>query len=248
MTNGRNFLCVFSILSALFAVVSLWPKMADAQTLRDNLRASVTVSSDYFAHGLSQANGGPAWRVAADYQHPRGYFAGGYLANVEYPTEALWRRPREHQIAFYGGYRTGGTDWSANVMLSRYRYPGLAFSYDYTLLSTGAAYRNRFFLNIGYSPDWLGRYGSGHTASVGFAQPLGWDLELGANAGRVDIAALTTAGRYSFWDVGVSKLIDRFAIDLRYHASTADGISWLGDPGGNRWVLSLGYAITPRSR
>jgi uncharacterized protein (TIGR02001 family) len=220
---------------------------AAAQRITERWNASVTLASDYFQYGLSQTGGGPAWRLAADYRHPDGFFAGGHVANVDYHNEYAWSRPREQQLALYGGYQSRGPNWSSSASVARYRYPGLAISYDYSLISAGAAYRDRYFVRLTYSPDWLGIGGAGTGYEVGVARPVAGNLELGVALGRMAIDSYADGG-FTYWNAGVSRAIGRFAVDLRYHASTADQATWLGDPGQNRLALSVSYAIAPRGQ
>jgi hypothetical protein len=79
------------------------------------------------------------------------------------------------------------------------------------------------------------------------AQPLPWDLELSAALGQVR-TDLVAYGDYTHWNIGISKVLKRAGLDLRFHESSLDRVSYLGNPGGDHWVLSVSYGFAPGSR
>jgi uncharacterized protein (TIGR02001 family) len=219
---------------------------AGAQASRDDVRLSLTLGSDYYAYGLSQANGGPSWRVAADYEHNSGFFAGGFVANVDHAYESRRLRPREQQVNYYAGFQTRGRNWSGNVALSQYEYPDIQINYDYRRINVGTAFRDRYFFNAAYSDDWLGIGKNGYQFEFGYTRPIAWNLEFGASIGRVNVDEFL-GGTFNHWDAGLSKIVERFAIDLRYHSSSLTRATLLGDPNVSQWALSVAYAIAPRA-
>jgi len=55
--------------------------------------------------------------------------------------------------------------------------------------------------------------------------------------------------RYGFWDAGLSRIVGRFALDLRYHDNSYYGWSIYGSTGeDDRWVLSATFALAPGAR
>jgi uncharacterized protein (TIGR02001 family) len=233
-------------LSLLATVLGIVPGPSLAQSTAGRFSLAATAASDYFDRGLRQTGAGPALRIAADFTHGSGFFAGGFIANVEYQIESAFSRPRDTQLNVYAGYERRGRNWTAAVMLSRYRYPDLVISYDYTQIAATAGFRDRFFVGAAYADDWLGIGGSSYRYDVGATLPLERNFELGATLGRMHTGALFLGGSFTYWDVGVSKVIDRFALDLRYHQATLDRPTLLGSPDGERWALSVTYAILPR--
>lgn len=237
MSHGRGW---------VFAVgLWLWAANAFAQTLGDDLRASVTLMSDYRHNGLSQSDGQASLRVSLDYEHGSGFFAGGFVASVDYAAEAGRRTPRDLQTNLYAGYAWRGAQWAASASVSRYIYPGIDFRYDYTLTTLSASFRDRYFISASRTSNLLSLERSATHVEIGAAFPWSWDLELGINAGRFRARDFFDTD-YSHWDVGLSKIVGRFALDLRFHSNTADAVTILGDPGGERWVFSAAYAIAPR--
>ena len=48
---------------------------------------------------------------------------------------------------------------------------------------------------------------------------------------------------YTYGNVGVSKVMRRLALDLRYFEASGEWASVLGDPKGDAWVLSVSYGV-----
>jgi len=218
-----------------------------SQPQGSELNLSFLLASDYKHNGLSATASGPVARFAADYEHQSGFFAGGFLANVEYYAERYYKTPRDYQVNVYAGYIRRGTTWTTSVSASRYVYPGISFRYDYTQLAVNASFRDRLFFGAGHSDNFLSIDRTAYHYHAGVALPAKWDLEIGINAGRFRSSELFGT-EYSFWDIGVSRALRRFAFDLRYHDNTYDRSTILGDGGGDRWVLSVAYALAPSGR
>jgi uncharacterized protein (TIGR02001 family) len=209
------------------------------QSVDAGVSGYVTLGNGYWRHGLSQ-NDGLSIQLGIDYQRPSGFFAGGWAANVEYDLEYWRAEPRELLLDAYVGFHRGADDWSWTVMLGRYLYPDSPVSYDYNEISAGVGFRDRVFYTVSYSDDFYGR-GSASSHEVSAAFPLPWDLEIGAAVGRFEFPK----GRveHTHWNVGISKVLRRIALDLRYFDSDLDRITYIGDPGADRYVLSLSYAL-----
>ena len=230
----------FARASSWLAALAAWTGCAAAQDATPALNGYVTLGNGYWSRGLSQ-NDGLSVQLGVDYQHRSGWFAGVWAANVDYEVEYSYEQPREIETDLYGGYHRRGEDWSWTLMLGRYYYPHTAISYDYGELSATVGYRDRVFYSASYSDDFYGFPRSGLNQELSFALPLRGDLEIGGALGRFAIA--DTVVDYSHWNLGVSKLVKRVAIDLRYYDSDYEKVGWLGDPDANHYVLSVSYAL-----
>jgi uncharacterized protein (TIGR02001 family) len=218
-----------------------------SQPVESRLHLSIAVMSDYKHNGLSQSGSDAAARFAADYEHRSGFFAGGFVSKVEYAAEYRYQEPRDLQTNVYAGYLWRSTDWTANATLSRYLYPDAPFDYDYTLAAVNVSFRDRFFFGASYASDFLSIERSAHQYRAGTVFPWTHGIEIGVNAGRFRASDLPRA-TYSFWDIGLSRALGGFALDLRYHGNSYDGASILGEGDGDRWVFSASYAIRSRAR
>ena len=126
--------------------------------------ANVALASDYVFRGLTQTNAKPAIQGGFDYSHASGFYAGTWLSNISWFTDqnagtrstaggnsgpislaspgsvgAPYAANRSNQASLewdlYGGYKGSfSDDWSYDVGLLRYQYPG---TYDNL-----GAYRN----------------------------------------------------------------------------------------------------------
>jgi hypothetical protein len=162
-------------------------------------------------------------------------------------AESRFDTPRDSQLGVYAGYLRRRGDWSAHLTLSRYAYPGIDRSYDYAELAAGFAYRDRYFFSLSESDSFLSIYDRASEIRTGVSLPWIRDLEFGMNLGRFQSSGAPDT-EYTFWDVGLSRPLGRFAIDLRFHANNYRRSSLLRNYDRHFWLLSLSYAILPRER
>lgn len=231
--------------TALIAVVLLSDAPALAQPETSALRGSISLSSDYVLNGLAQTHDDPSVRLSLDFEHRSGFFAGGSVGNVDYLAEAQFRKPRDTQAVLYAGYLWRRGPWMTNLTLSRYRYPGLERSYDYTQATANVSFRDRYFLAVSRSSSYLAVYDGGKLYRAGIALPWFRNLEFGVNAGRFEVEGPFYAS-YSFWDIGLSRPFGKFALDLRYHDNTYGYSTLLGNRSEDLWVLSMTYSFLSR--
>ena len=234
------------IVAAIF-LACMNNSIAVAQNAADALRASIAVSSDFVQNGLLQTNDGPTFRLAFDYEHKSGFFAGGMLANIDYVAESDFRTPRDTQATVYAGYVWHRDQWRTNVTVSQYEYPGIERNYDYTQASVTVSFRDRYFLSLVKSGDYLEFYDRSDQIYAGFALPWIQNLEFSASAGRLSFGG-QFASSFSYWDIGLSRPFGRLALDLRFHDNSFNRNSIAGNLTHNQWVLSMTYALLPFQR
>jgi uncharacterized protein (TIGR02001 family) len=213
-----------------------------AQDRAQGVTAYVTLANDYRSRGLSQLDSGVSWQVGVDYAHVSGFFVGGFAANVEYAAEAYWPEERDYVVDYYAGYAWDRRDWQVNVAVGRYTYPDVSLDYDYSELTLSTTFRNRFSYTAGYTDRLYSRPYSAWYQEIGVAQPLRFDLELSAAFGEFN-NEYPAYEDYTYWNVGLSKVIHRFALDLRFFEASGDMTTVLGDPAGDAWVFSVSYGV-----
>jgi uncharacterized protein (TIGR02001 family) len=211
-----------------------------AQGRSPNLEGYVTLANDYRSLGLSQLDSGASWQVGIDYEHASGFFVGAFAANVEYAVEATRPEQRGYVVDYYAGYAWGARGWRFNVALGRYVYPDISFDYDYSELTFSTTFRNRFSYTTGYTNRLYSRPYSAWHHEVVLAQPLRWDIEVSAAIGYFT-HDVPTYENYTYWNVGLSKVLRHVGLDLRFYEATLEEASFLGDPKGESWVLSASY-------
>ena len=211
------------------------------------LHLSLLVASDYRLNGLSQTGSDAALRIAADYTHRTGFFAGGFVVNAEYDADRGYASPRDLLINAYIGYQWRASRWSTNVAVAKYIFPDASPSYDYTETSASVSYKRRYYLSYSLSNDYISQRQRTDQLRAGISLPWIHDLEVSLNGGEWRTRGLFDTS-YSFWDLGLSRAFQRFALDFRYHDDSYDRASPIGESGDDRWMLSISYAIIPGER
>jgi uncharacterized protein (TIGR02001 family) len=230
-------------LAGMLVAVTLPASGVFAQDSAPGISAYVTVANDYRQRGLSQLDSGVSWQLGVDYEHESGFFVGGLAANVEYAVEETWPEQRDYVVDYYAGYAWGRRDWRFNIALGRYAYPDMSPDYDYNELTFSTTFRKRFSYAAGYTNRLYSRSYSAWYHELGFAQPLRFDLELSAALGQFNADLPGYDFDYTHWNVGLSKVVRRFALDLRFFETTEAAPSILGNPDGDAWVLSVSYGV-----
>lgn len=211
---------------------------AGAQDLGSPVNGYVTLSSGYWKHGLAQSNGA-SLQLGIDYQHHTGFFAYGRAMNVDYPQNYEGQRRDVEGSAYVGFHRRRG-QWSWTASVGRYFYPGAAL-YDYDEVSGSVGFRDRVFYTASYNDEYYARGDSALNQEIALAFPLPGDVEVGGALGYFDVSG---GPEITHWHVGVSKLVGRMALDLRYYDGNYGWRNYLGDPDANHYVLSVSYALS----
>lgn len=242
----KKLLSIISLLAVTLAVFAA-SGSAMAQTAPSTLRASVAVASDFVQNGLLQTDDDPSLRLALDYEHDNGFFAGGTLTNVAYIADSRFQAPRDTQTTVYAGYLWRRGQWRTSATVSQYVYPDFDGDYDYAQASVSVSYRDRYFLTLAQSSDYLDLYDRSKQIYAGLALPWVHDLEFSASAGRLSFGG-DFASSWSYWDIGLSHPFGRFAVDLRFHDNTFNRNSIAGNQTHDHWVVSMTYSLLPLRR
>jgi uncharacterized protein (TIGR02001 family) len=226
----------FGLLAALLAGA----QVGNAQESTPRLSGYLTLASGYWKHGLSQ-NDGASLQLGVDYQHQSGFFVGASAANVEFAREYSVEQPRDVEANVYAGFSRRRPTWSWNAGLGRYSYPGAARDYAYNDVSATLGFRDRVFYTAAYSNDYYGWGNPSLDQNLSTVFPLRGDFEISAAVGKFRVEY--TELNINHWNVGMSKLVQRFAVDLRYYDGDYAWRSYYGDPDANHYVLSVSYAL-----
>lgn len=238
MISGRSVASWIAV-----AVAFVGGGAASAQAPFSDLRGYVTLSSGYWKHGLAHSDGA-SLQVGIDYQHRTGFFAYARAMNVDYPQNFPWQS-RDVEASAYVGYHDRREHWSWTVTQGRYFYPGTD-GYDYDETSASVGFRDRVFYTASYNDEYYVRGASALNQEISVAFPLPADVEVGGAIGYFDVSA---GPKITHWQVGVSKLVGRIALDLRYYDGNYRLRNYLGDPDADHYVFSASYALrAKRSR
>ncbi len=192
---------------------------------------------------MSQTDEGPAIQGGIDFNHESGIFAGIWASNVEYDLPMPRENPRNIELDYYLGYEHRfARDWAGTLLVIFYTYPDSSVNYNYTEFAGGISYHEIFYVNIAHTNDWLS-LGSSATDYEAIVQyPLGRGFEFGGTLGYFNVD-LFFVDNYLYWNIGLSKMIDRFTVDARYHDTDDQAIAAFGDIAGGRWVFSISAAF-----
>lgn len=229
--------------TALLAAVAT---AAGAQPSSPDLSVYLTLATDSVSRGMSLTDGDSALQVGIDYQHPSGFIAGSWLSNADYEVERLLEKPRRVALNSYLGFGRDRSPWSWTVLLTRYTYPDVTFNYDYNTLSGSVSWRRKISYAVTYTNRLFSRNASALNHELTGLVPLKWDVALSATAGRFDSTG-RGGNEYAHWNVGVSKAVRRFSVDVRFYDTDTDVYSLLGEPVDRRWVLTLSSVFKPTS-
>ncbi len=214
--------------------------MAHADISRENFTGYATLTADYRVRGRSQTDTDPALQLGIDFQHDSGIFAGLWGSNVDFPIDRFEEEARDVELNYYLGYhRSIGRVWDGVISVIRYAYPGASKNYDYTEISVGVNYVERLFATVAYSDDAYSLGGSATVYELAAQYPLVYGIEIGATAGLYDSSDLL-GGNYKYWNVGLSKPVDRWTFDVRFHDTDNTATRIFGDEiAGDTWVFSV---------
>lgn len=112
------------IAAALACLVAV-PGAALAQDSPHAFTGNVGIYSQYIFRGLTQTNEDPALQGGFDYAHSSGIYLGVWGSNISWLQDAgSYTGGGSLELDIYGGYKKGFGDFTADVGLLQYWYPG----------------------------------------------------------------------------------------------------------------------------
>jgi uncharacterized protein (TIGR02001 family) len=192
--------------------------------------ANIALATDYRYRGLMQTNRRPAIQGGFDVSHASGFYLGNWNSNLSWLGDSNPDVSAPIEMDFYGGFRNtfGGGDWSYDVGVLQYYYPG-----DYPA-GYVRPYTTEVYAGIGYGPVFL-KYSYAPTNLFGFADskhswyadlsanvPLNvWGLTLNAHAGYQKVQF--TDASYADWKLGLTKDLGKgLSVSVAYIDTNAD--------------------------
>ncbi len=113
-----------AILIAILAALSA-PAFAD-DAPASSFSANVGVVSDYIMRGISQSQHNPALQGGIDYAHSSGVYVGTWASTVNWVNRSdyVYQKDNKVELDLYAGYRSTLGDFSYDLGVVRYYYPG----------------------------------------------------------------------------------------------------------------------------
>lgn len=114
-----------TIIAGLVATAFV-PALASAADSPHTLTGNVGIYSQYIFRGLTQTNKEPALQGGFDYSHSSGLYAGTWLSNISWLTDAAAYTSSSLEWDYYAGFKgsIGKSDFGYDVGLLQYYYPG----------------------------------------------------------------------------------------------------------------------------
>lgn len=187
--------------------------------------ANVALATDYVYRGVSQTDEAPAIQGGFDWSHDSGFYLGTWASNVDFNDG-----DEAHiEIDVYGGFAGTFRDFSYDVGVIYYAYPGADDSLDYEFWEGMVEVGYDFGVasvtgSINYSPNFFGDSDDAVYYKLGAAIPLPYELELSAHIAHQEIDDNASFGLpdYTDWSIGVTWTVSGFALDLRYYDTDLD--------------------------
>lgn len=204
----------------LLATVSLLPVCPPPAGAAE-LTGYAVVTTDYVFRGVSYSDSDPTLQGGIDASLKSGLYMGVWGSAVDIssgPTQ------RDLEMNYYLGWdHDVSADWTIGANVVAYTYPGTLgpIDYDYREYSAVANFRDRAWLEYSYSPDLFHTSRHTHAIEAYGEWPVTRKLLVGAGVGYYDVSALAGAG-YAYWQLGVTRPVGRFSVDLRYHDTNRD--------------------------
>ena len=175
---------------------------------------SAGVVNDYLFRGMSQTNRKPAVQAGVEFDHASGWYLGGWGSNVSWLSDAstsVAPISSSVELDLYGGWRGSfGGDWSYDVGVYRYQYPG-SYPAGFVLPNTTEAYAALAWKSVSlkYSYALTDLFGYADSEHSGYVD-LAWNQEfapgwlLNAHVGHQQVENVAGAS-YSDWKLGVTR-------------------------------------------
>jgi len=122
----RKQLLATAVSAALTLPAAMFAQTAAAADSPHSFSGNFGLYSQYIFRGVSQTNGDPAIQGGFDYSHASGFYAGTWLSNVSWLTDAAAYSTSSLEWDVYGGYSGSfaNSDFGYDVGLLQYYYPG----------------------------------------------------------------------------------------------------------------------------
>lgn len=199
------------------------------------VEGTATLVSDYVFRGVSQSDGRPAAQVGVQVGVGGGVYLLAWGSSVRYADVPAARSEIDYGI---GWSRALGEDWSVDVCVSRYEYPGareLAYAEAFGTLE----WRERVWLALGWSPDAFASGESAGYGQVGVRVPLGERWRIEGALGRYRLEDVLGAG-YTHASLGVVWTPDdRYELRVIGHRTDAAARRLFPQVAGSRLEVAL---------
>jgi uncharacterized protein (TIGR02001 family) len=191
--------------------------LISAPAIATEFTGYLTLTTDYVYRGVTRSDGHGAIQLGADVSLESGLYAGVWGSTIDIGDGVT--RQRDLEINYYAGYSYNLSDrWIIGASVVAFTFPGAlgSIDYDHEEYSAYLNYDDRIWFEYSQSPDY---YNSGvrtHNYELFAEWPVVAPFSLSAGIGHYDVADFS--GRaYTYWQLGITRPLGKFDIDLRYH-------------------------------
>ena len=190
------------------------------------LTANVGLFSQYGFRSISQTAGKPAVQGGFDWTHSSGFYLGTWASNISWLEDFGLYNRSSLEWDFYGGYKNtfpGSEDWSYDVGLYYYYYPGQRIS------SPGIYNANTFEMYGAIAWKWLSAKASYNFLNYFGAEPTGQKTN---GTWYIDFSAAYPVG-----ETGFTVLAHYGILDVRHDGSGSLKVAY------NDWKIGGSYTV-----
>lgn len=196
------------------------------------LTGNLTLASEYIYRGIGQTNRKPALQGGFDYAHESGVYLGTWGSNISWLSDANSAVSASLEVDVYGGYKGSAGDFSYDVGVLQYYYPG-SYPTGYNLPNTTEVYVGGGYktVTLKYSHALTDLFGTltpsgGDTKGSGYLDLTGTyeisGVTLTAHAGYQKVKDYKDAS-YADWKIGASKELAGLTFGVAYIDTNAKG-------------------------
>lgn len=184
------------------------------------LQGTAALTSDYVWRGSSQTLGDPAAQAGIRIAGGSGVYASAWGSNVKFAPDAGARHELDLGLGWSGAL---ARDWTADVGLLRYRYPGNRAGLDWSELDATLTWKSRYWVTLAHSRRALGTAAAGTYAQLGAKWPLRPGLRIEAALARYWLAgSVLPVGGYAHAQLGAVWTLAA-PLEFRLTAHATDG-------------------------
>ena len=206
------------------------------------LSGSFGIGSDYTFRGISQTLGGNAIEVSVDLSLRSGIYAYAWGSNVDFVPDGEPDDGASHEIDLAIGYATDiSENWSVDVALIRYLFPGTAvdIDYDYNELMASLYYADNYSATVAYSGNVDGTGEKSLLYRLGASFGFPFDTSFDICYGYHDLSD-AYGSAYSYVESALARQFGNATISLAYNnTDRSSDLIYDSRMTGPRFVLSL---------
>lgn len=181
----------------LHAAICTSLALASGHAAASDLSGNATATTDYVWRGTTQSDGDPTLQAGLKLSGlsltgTPGSYVSAWASGVAFPG-APGASSELDLVAGWSGELS--PQWSADVNITRYRYPDSAVDLDWTELNGSLSWNQDQWLQVGYSRHALAGEHPGIYAQIGARRHLDARLRVEAAAGRYWFDGLDSEGR-----------------------------------------------------